>query len=105
MNRLPESVNHQFSQLFAVIGQAGDDLKIASAEASLSGDLTAVVEKIYDCKRLQILEMEVKACLKRFEENRANKTQVESYPALKRKPSRTSGRAKLRVKLGDKIIE
>ena len=105
MNRLPPVVEHKAQDLLAAIGHAADDVKIESAEASLSGDFTAVVTKIYDCKRLQILEMEIKACLKRFEENRANKTQVESHPAIKRKHNSKGGRAKLRVKLGDKIIE
>lgn len=105
MNRLPSVVEHKVQELLAAISYAADDVKIESAEASLSGDFTAVVTKIYDCKRLQILEMEIKACLKRFEENRANKAQVEPHPALKRKPSRKGGRAKLMVKLGDKVIE
>lgn len=105
MNRLPESVNLQFNQLFAVIGHAGDDLKIASAEASLLGDFTTVVEKMDDCKRLQILDMEVKACLKRFAENRTNKPHAEPIPVRPRNVIGKSRRAKLRVKLGDKVIE
>lgn len=105
MNRLPETVNQQFNQLFAVIVQASDDLKIASAEASLTGDFTTVVAKIYDCKRLQMLEMELKACLKRFEGNRLSKPVAEPVRSQTRQISRKAARDKLRVRLGDKIIQ
>lgn len=105
MNRLPEFVNQQFNQLFTVIVQASDDLKIASAEASLTGDFTMVVAKIYDCKRLQMLEMELKACLKRFEGNRPSKPVAEPVRSQTRQIRRKAGRDKLRVKLGDKIIQ
>lgn len=105
MNRLPETVNHQFNQLFAAIGQAGDDLKLAIAEAGLVGDFKEIMNKMNDCKRLQILEMEVKACLKRFDENRTNKPQAEPISAHPRNRISKNRRAKLRVKLGDKVIE
>lgn len=105
MNRLPETVNHQFNQLFAAISQAGDDLKLTIAEAGLAGDFNEIMNKMYDCKRLQILEMEVKACLKRFDENRTNKPQAEPIPARPRNRISKNRRAKLRVKLGDKVIE
>lgn len=105
MNRLPETVNHQFNQLFAAIGQAGDDLKLAIAEAGLVGDFNEIMNKMYDCKRLQILEMEVKACLKRLDENRTNKPQAEPIPVRPRNGIGKNKRAKLRVKLGGKVIE
>jgi len=105
MNRLPESVKHQFEQLFVAINHAADDLKLAIAEAGMAGDFSAVVDKMDNCNRLQLLELELKACLKRFDENRTNKVHAEPVHALKPRPSRQSGRAKLRVKLGDKVIE
>ncbi|PPD29470.1 MAG: hypothetical protein CTY19_17400 [Methylomonas sp.] len=105
MNRLPETVNQQFNQLLAAICYAMDDVKIESAEASLIGDFTAVVAKMNACKSLQMLEMELKACLKRFEETRPSKPIAEPVRNQTRQISRKAVRGKLRVKLGDKIIE
>ena len=66
MNRLPETVNQQFNQLFAVIGQASDDLKLTIAEAGMAGNFPLVTANIDNCQRLQALEMEVKTCLGNF---------------------------------------
>lgn len=105
MNRLPETVNQQFNQLFAAICYAADDFKIESAEASLIGDFTAVVAKMNAYKSLQMLEMELKACLKRFEETRSSKPVAEPVRSQSRRINRKAARGKLRVKVGEKIIE
>lgn len=105
MNRLPETVNQQFNQLLAAISYATDDVKIESAEASLIGDFTAVVAKMNACKSLQMLEMELKACLKRFEETRPSKPVAEPVRSQSRRINRKAARGKLRVKVGEKIIE
>ncbi len=105
MNKLPKAVECKFNELFAAINYSTDDFKIESAEASLTGDFTMVVAKIYDCKRLQMLEFEMKACLKRFVENRPSKPVAEQVRSQTRQISRKAARDKLRVKLGDKIIQ
>ena len=67
MNRLPESVTQKFNELFAVIGKAGDDLKLATAEAAMAGNFDQVSAASDHCLRLQSLEMEIKNCLSHFE--------------------------------------
>jgi hypothetical protein len=76
MNQLPEAVNQQFNQLFAAISHAADDCKIESAEASLVGDFASVTARMEDCKRLQTLDMELRACLKRFGERQPSKAVI-----------------------------
>lgn len=104
MNRLPETVNQQFNQLFAVIGQAGDDLKMTIAEASMAGNFSLVTANIENCQRLQALEMEIKTCLGNF----VNKSQAQPLEkALKKRAkhrTRKSG-GRLRVIVAGRIIE
>ncbi|WGS88589.1 hypothetical protein [Methylomonas sp. UP202] len=104
MNRLPETVNQQFNQLFAAIGHAADDLKIESAEASLMGDFASVTARMEDCKRLQTLEAELRACLKRFGDKQPSKAVIRSVRAHTRRYTRKSG-GKLKVTVGAKTIE
>ncbi|MBS4050632.1 MAG: hypothetical protein KGZ69_05455 [Methylomonas sp.] len=104
MNRLPETVNQQFNQLFAVIGQAGDDLKLTIAEASMAGNFSSVTVNIENCQRLQALEMEIRNCLGNF----VNKPQTQPveksfHKRNKHRTRKSSGR--LRVIVAGKIIE
>jgi|GEM_PF-559903 len=104
MNRLPETVTSKFNELFAAITYAADDLKIESAEASLLGDFASVAEKMDDCKRLQMLDMELRACLKRFEERQPSKAVAKPVRIRSRRiPRKSSGT--LRVRIGEKVIE
>lgn len=104
MNRLPETVNQQFNQLFAVIGQAGDDLKLTIAEASMAGNFSLVTANIENCQRLQALEMEIKTCLGIF----VNKSQTQPVEKAfhKRNKHRTrQPRGSMRVTLAGRVIE
>ena len=42
MKRLPEAVTTKFTELFAALHSATDDLKMAGAEACLNGDFSQV---------------------------------------------------------------
>ena len=104
MNRLPESVTDKFNELFAVIGQAGDDLKMATAEASMAGDFALVTANIESCKQLQAMEMEIKANLNNF----ANKSNVQQRDKAFNRRSRHRTRqpgGRLRVRIAGKVIE
>lgn len=104
MNRLPESVSAKFNELFAAIIYAADDFKIESAEASLLGDFASVAAKMDDCKQLQMLDMELRACLKRFEERQPSKAVAKPVRIRSRRVTRKSS-GTLRVRVGEKIIE
>lgn len=67
MSRLPEAVSTQFTELFAVLKYATDDLKIAGAEACLNGDFLQMTSISNHCRQLLGLEDELKLVLKRFE--------------------------------------
>ncbi|MGD7036746.1 hypothetical protein [Methylotuvimicrobium buryatense] len=104
MNRLPESVTQKFNELFAVIGKAGDDLKLATAEAAMAGNFDQVSVASDHCLRLQSLEMEIKNCLSHFESQYQQKS-VEScvHKKARRRPRKSRGR--FRVTIADKLIE
>lgn len=102
MNRLPETVNHQFNQLFAVIGQAGDDLKLAIAEAGMAGNFATVAANIEECKNLQILEQAIRTSVSQFEKG------IPSTPVEKPSPHRNrcrKPRGLIRVSLPHRIIQ
>lgn len=104
MNRLPETVNQQFNQLFAVIGKVSDDLKMTIAEAGMAGNFSLVTANIENCQRLQALEMEIKTCLGNF----AGKQQIQPMEKSfhKRNKHRTrKSRGHLRVIIAGKQIE
>lgn len=104
MNRLPESVTQKFNELFAVIGKAGDDLKIATAEASIAGNFSEATSNIEDCQRLLELEKMIKSYLSNFESE--NKPGIRDKNYLKRVKRRSrKPRGQLRVRLADRIIE
>lgn len=104
MNRLPETVNQQFNQLFAVIGQAGDDLKLASAEASMAGNFSLVTVNIENCQRLQALEMVIRNCLGKFESGKPVSLQDGNRQQRgRRHPPKPSDL--MRVRLAGKVIQ
>ncbi|MCQ8104320.1 hypothetical protein NP590_09410 [Methylomonas sp. SURF-2] len=104
MNRLPESVNLQFNQLFAAIGQAGDDLKMATAEASIAGDFALVSANIEHYKQLQALEMEIKNCLNNFGNSSSLQTADKPFHKRSRRRSRKAG-TRMRVRIAGRVIE
>lgn len=104
MNRLPESVNQQFNQLFAAIGQAGDDLKLAIAEAGLMGDFEVASANMAYCQRLQALESELKTCLERFGySNKSAPTEKTFHHRSKRRTRKPNGL--IRVRVAGKIVQ
>lgn len=105
MNRLPETVHNQFNQLFAIIAKASDDLKLAGAEAAISGNFSQVSINIDQCQRLQNLELEIKACLGQFENKikSANHNERSNHKRSRNRTRKSAGR--LRVRVADKVIE
>jgi hypothetical protein len=105
MKRLPETVTTKFTELFAALHYAADDLKIVGQEAIFSGDFSQVTDSMEACKKLQALEAEIKTAVTNFHTK---------YPALavektgfhkkdKHRTRKPSGR--LRVTVAGKVIE
>lgn len=103
MNRLPETVNQKFHELFAVIGKAGDDLKLAIAEASMAGNFAQASSDMENCQRLQALELEIKACRTNFE-NGLVMVPASEKPTQRRHRSRRP-HGTIRVRLGNRVIQ
>jgi len=106
MKRLPEAVTIKVSELFAALHSATDDLKMAGAEASLTGDFSQVAEAIAACRKLQALEADIKAAVNVFQ------TQYTAHPAEKtshhkrdKKITRKHDGKHLRVSVAGQIIE
>ncbi|MEQ1638320.1 MAG: hypothetical protein ABL903_16695 [Methylococcales bacterium] len=105
MNRLPEAVSTQFTELFAVLKYATDDLKIAGAEACLNGDFSQVTALNDSCRKLQAFEAEIKSTVTNF----ASKYTARSVEKVNFRPkdhhrTRKAG-GRLRVTMADKVIE
>ncbi|PPD47705.1 MAG: hypothetical protein CTY16_06815 [Methylobacter sp.] len=66
MKRLPETVTSKFTDLFAALHYAADDLKIVGQEAMLSGDFSQVTDSMEACRKLQALEADIKAAVTNF---------------------------------------
>lgn len=104
MNRLPETVNQQFNQLFTVIGQASDDLKLTIAEAGMAGNFSLVTANMENCQRLQALEMEIRNCLGKFESAKPTSLHDRnSQHRGRRHPPKPSDL--MRVRLTGKVIQ
>ncbi len=104
MNKLPEAVTSQFTELFVTLHDATDDLKIAGAEANLIGDFNQVANINELCRKLQALDADIKTMVNNFsaDNNSRHFGKVNSHKKNKnrtRKPS--SG---LRVKVSGQII-
>jgi hypothetical protein len=86
MNKVPEAVTTKFTELFAALHNATDDLKMAGAEACLIGDFSQVANINDSCRKLQTLDVDIKATLSTFDLNRVamlNKV-VRSIPSMVR---------------------
>lgn len=99
MKRFPEAVTTKCTELFSVLHSSMDDLKMAGAEASLSGDFSQVTLFIDSCRKLQGFEEEFKMALNNFESK-----QKPNFQKKSRKRTRKSG-GRLRVLLTGQVIE
>jgi hypothetical protein len=105
MKRLPEAVTTKFTELFAALHSATDDLKMAGAESCLIGDFSQVTVINDSCRKLQALESEIKATVNNFDA-RYNARVVEKTGFHKKDSNRNRKQGgRLRVALAGKVIE
>ena len=105
MNRLPEAVTTKFTELFAVLYNATDDLKMAGAEACLIGDFSQVEAINGSCRKLQAFEAEIKTTLKDFESSYKARSEEEASFHKKDEYRTRKPRGLLRVKVANRVIE
>lgn len=106
MTRLPETVTSKFTDLFAALHYAADDLKIVGQEAMLSGDFSQVTDSMEACRKLQALETDIKAAVNNFHTKSAtHPTEKTSYHKRDKKITRKHDGKHLRVSVADQIIE
>ena len=105
MKKLPEVVEAQFTELFAALHSATDDLKMAGAEACLTGEFSQVTVINDSCRQLQAFETDLNAIINNF--GKAPRTQAnERSEFYKRKDfSPRKSRGSLRVTINDKVFE
>jgi hypothetical protein len=104
MNKMPETVTNKFIELFAVLNNATDDLKMAGAEAYLIGDFSRVDVITTSCRKLQALEAEIKSTVNKFDAKYIARTEKPSF--YKKDSSRTRKQGcLLRVTIAGKVIE
>lgn len=106
MTRLPETVATKFSELFAALHYAADDLKIIGQEAMLSGDFSQVTDSMEACKKLQALEADIKTAISHFH------NRCPTHPAEKNSPNKHGKKftrkhdgKHLRVSVAGRVIE
>lgn len=105
MTRLPEAVTIKFTELFAALNCATDDLKMAGAEANLMGDFSRVETLNDRCRSILSLETELKTVLSHFQSRNKAGT-MEKTNIHKKDRYRTRKRSgRLRATVADKVIE
>ena len=105
MNKLPETVDAKFSELFVTLHHATDDLKLAGAEANLNGDFSQVTHVNELCLKLQALDADIKSIVKNFDK-KYNVRSSRNAPSRKKNRNRTrKPSSRLRVIVADKVIE
>ena len=105
MNRLPETVTHKFIELFTVMNNVADDLKMTGADALLVGDFAQVGNITDTCRQLQLLEMDIKAVVNNFGAKNSART-LDKPSGQKQHGNRTRKQGSLlRVTLASKVIE
>lgn len=105
MTRMPEIVISKFTDLFAALHYAADDLKIIGQEAMLSGDFSQVTDSMEACKKLQVLEADIKAAVANFHTKPPMLTvEKTSFHKKDKRRTRTQG-GRLRVTVAGKIIQ
>jgi hypothetical protein len=105
MNKMPETVTNKFIELFAVLHNATDDLKMAGAEAYLIGDFSKVDVITDSCRKLQALEAEIKTSMNNFDAKYI--IQPAAKPNFYKKDKHRTRKPgdRLIVKVAGKIIE
>jgi len=105
MKRLPEAVTTKFTELFAALHSATDDLKMTSAEACLIDDFSQVAVINNSCRKLQTLESEIKAFLNNFDAkyNARSEEKAGFHKKIRNRSRKTRGH--LRVTVADRFIE
>ncbi|MEI6335168.1 MAG: hypothetical protein WCS87_11445 [Methylococcaceae bacterium] len=105
MNKVPEAVSTKFTELFAALLSATDDLKMAGAEACLIGDFSQVTDINDSCRKLQGLESDIKAAINNFGA-KYHARSVETTGFYKNDSNRTRKQGgRLRVTVAGKVIE
>lgn len=105
MHKMPEIVSNKFIELFVVLNNAMDDLKMAGAEANLIGDFSQVAALNDSCRKLQALESNIKATVNSFDAKYTAQT-VEKTGFHKKDKYRTRKQGgRLRVTVDGKVIE
>ena len=105
MKRLPEAVTTKFTELFAALHSATDDLKISAAEACLIGDFSQVTVINDSCRKLQVLESDIKATMNHFDAKDKMRTLQKTDFTQKSKCRTLKTHGLFRIKVGDKVIE
>ena len=104
MNKLPETVTTKFTELFFALHSATDDLKIAGAEANLSGDFSQVANLNDLCQKLQVLEADIKSTVNNFGAKYNHQTEQLAFRKNKKNRTRKPS-SRFRVKVSDQTIE
>lgn len=105
MNRLPETVTSKFTELFAALHYAADNLKIVGQEAILGDDFSQVTDSMEACRKLQALEADIKTALNSFHTKDPMRT-TEKTNLHKRDRQRTRKHGgHLRVSVAGRTIE
>ena len=105
MKKLPEVVAIKMSELLTVLQNVMDDQKMAGAEAYLSGDFSQVTIINDSCRKLQQLELDIKAAMNSFnakyQDGPAEKSSC--YKKDNKRTRKQSGH--LRITVAGKVIE
>ncbi|MDO9162596.1 MAG: hypothetical protein Q8N35_15605 [Methylococcaceae bacterium] len=104
MNKMPETVTNKFIELFAVLNNATDDLKMAGAEAYLIGDFSKVDVITDSCRKLQALEAEIKSTVNNFDAKYIARNEKPNFYKKDKNRTRKPG-DRLIVKVAGKVIE
>jgi len=105
MNKMPETVTNKFIELFAVLHNATDDLKMAGAEAYLIGDFSRVDVITNSCRKLQALEAEIKSTVNKFDAKYIARPVAKPNFYKKDKNRTRKPGDRLIVKVAGKVIE
>jgi hypothetical protein len=106
MKRLPETVTTKFTELFAALHYAADDLKIVGQEAIFSGDFSQVTDSMEACKKLQALEAEIKTAKTNLHTKDCPRAAEKKKGFYKKDSNRTRKQGgRLRVTVAGKVIE
>ncbi|MDO9103993.1 MAG: hypothetical protein Q7U57_03425 [Methylovulum sp.] len=105
MTRLPETVTGKFTDLFAALHYAADDLKIVGQEAMLSGDFSQVTDSMEACRKLQALEADIKAAVTNFHtQYPAQAVEKTGFHKKDKRRTRKQG-GRLRATVAGKVIQ